>query len=171
MTRLGHLKVLVLALVLLLAVPGTALASQASNKTIKSVINNPTTVITPPVDPNPPGDTTTVTVTGSSSPNTHLKILNNGQTVAQTTTTDDGTFSVPVPLQDGRNVISAQKPSGETSKPITITRVPAWWQHWGKKVAVGIGVAVALSILYFVAHWWWTGRKRLIAGDDDENQS
>ncbi|MEO8785134.1 MAG: hypothetical protein ABI221_02355 [Candidatus Saccharimonadales bacterium] len=169
MIRRRVLAVIVLAaLGLLIVVPHAARADQASNKTITSVINNPTDVIVPPVDPNPPGDTTVIT--GSSAPSTTIKIINNGRFVAHTQTNPDGTFTVTVPLQDGRNVISIQRPGSSASKPITITRTPAWWRHWGKRLTCMLAAILLLAfILWLIRRLWIGGRKKaLLVGEEDD---
>lgn len=153
---------------ILLIFPAKTFADQSTGRVITSVVNNPTTIITPPVDTNPPGDTTVIS--GGSAPSTPLKIINNGRVVAHTQTGQDGQFTVTVPLQDGRNVISAQKPSGQTSKPITITRTPTWWRKWGKPITYLVSGLAAVGILVFLGHYWLAARSKIIPFDNDDLQ-
>lgn len=145
---MSWLKRLWLPAVLLLSLlcSGIALAipTQFSSVTVQSIVHNPTDVIIPP----PPTTTQpSQTISGSSQPKTTIQIINNDRVVAQIQTNAEGSFSVPVPLQLGRNRLAVQGADGKLSAPVTVTRVPLWWQHWGRTVTTTAGISVMLVLM------------------------
>ena len=66
----------------------------------------------------------TVTVEGKAAPTTTVHIFNNGEEVATTDTTDAGTFSVDVELQDGENSLTAKASTDtgitDASEPVVV---------------------------------------------------
>ena len=123
---------------------GTVHADQAKGRVVKSVVNNPTTVIVPPTPPTPPAPTQTIT--GSGKPNSTITITDNGSVVATTQTDGQGTYSVPVPLVLGKNRLQAIGDYG-SSQTITLTRQPAWWSRWGNVLTALAGLSVILLII------------------------
>lgn len=66
----------------------------------------------------------TVTVEGNAAPTTTVHVLNNGEEVATTTATDEGTFAVDINLNDGENVLTAKASTDngttDPSEPVTV---------------------------------------------------
>ncbi|MFJ7859160.1 S8 family serine peptidase [Peribacillus sp. NPDC097206] len=65
-----------------------------------------------------------VTVEGTSAPTTKVDIFNKGEKVATTDSTNEGTFSVPVTLNNGENTLTAKARTSqgttEASAPVTV---------------------------------------------------
>ncbi|GGB64681.1 S8 family peptidase [Fictibacillus barbaricus] len=96
------------------------------NYMIRATVNYEVTapVITSPAD----GAFTNqenVTVSGTAAPTTTVKIFNNGEEVASAATTDEGTFSADLTLEDGENRLTTkavtEQGSTDESAPVTIT--------------------------------------------------
>lgn len=66
-----------------------------------------------------------VIVTGTAAPTTTVEIYNNGEEVSSAETTDEGTFSAELTLQDGANTLTAKavtdQGSTDESAPVTVT--------------------------------------------------
>ncbi|MCA1319917.1 S8 family serine peptidase [Bacillus tianshenii] len=66
----------------------------------------------------------TVTVEGNAAPTTTVHVLNNGEEVATTTATAEGTFAVDITLNDGENVLTAKASTDngttDPSEPVTV---------------------------------------------------
>src|SRR5699024_4382142 len=86
--------------------------------------------VTPPVITSPKDQTFTneeeLTVKGEAPPTTtEVTILNNGEEVATTQATDDGTFSADITLNDGENVLTAtastETGTTQPSEPVKVT--------------------------------------------------
>ncbi|WNB91295.1 S8 family serine peptidase [Bacillus sp. NEB1478] len=96
------------------------------NYMIRATVNYEVTapVITSPADGSFTNDEN-VTVSGTAAPTTTVKIFNNGEEVASAATTDEGTFSADLTLNDGANRLTAKAvtESGSTdeSAPVTVT--------------------------------------------------
>lgn len=96
------------------------------NYMIRAAVNYEVTapVITSPAD----GSFTNVenvTVSGTAAPTTTVDIYNNGDKVASAETTDEGTFSSTITLEDGANTLTAkavtEQGSTDESAPVTVT--------------------------------------------------
>ncbi|MFE1245502.1 S8 family serine peptidase [Fictibacillus sp. NPDC058756] len=96
------------------------------NYMIRATVNYEVTapVITSPAD----GSFTNienVTVSGTAAPTTTVEIYNGGEEVASVATTDEGTFSADITLEDGANTLTAkavtEQGSTDESAPVTIT--------------------------------------------------
>lgn len=96
------------------------------NYMIRATVNYEVTapVITSPAD----GSFTNVenvTVSGTAAPTTTVEIYNDGEEVASVATTDEGTFSADITLEDGANTLTAKAVTGQgstdESAPVTIT--------------------------------------------------
>ncbi|MBH0162434.1 S8 family peptidase [Fictibacillus sp. 26RED30] len=99
---------------------------EEGNYMIRATVNYEVTApsITSPVD----GSFTNeekVTVTGNAAPTTTVEIYRDGEEVATAETTDEGTFSAEVMLEEGANTLTAKAvtDSGSTdeSAPVTVT--------------------------------------------------
>lgn len=84
--------------------------------------------VTSPVITSPKDNTYTnvenMTIEGETASSTRVTVLNNGDEIATTQSTDDGTFSADITLNDGENVLkaTASNDSGTTepSEPVTV---------------------------------------------------
>lgn len=156
----------------------SAIPDQLSGKIVSSVIDNPTTVITPPYVP--PGGTgqPSVPVSGTAQPNTKVKIINNGRAVASGQTNSDGKFNVQTPLDMGNNQITVQTPSGAPSNQVNIKRHSnSWWYHHRWQLFFGSLGAILASLIFMgfihfrsTGQLWPGGKKRILGGDDDDEE-
>ncbi|MCM3619498.1 S8 family serine peptidase [Sutcliffiella horikoshii] len=95
------------------------------NYMIRALVNFEVTAptITSPADGSYTNEST-VTVEGNASPTTTVHVMNNGEEVATTTASEEGTFAVDVTLTEGDNVLTAKSSTetGETeeSAPVTV---------------------------------------------------
>ncbi|NMH72500.1 S8 family serine peptidase [Bacillus sp. RO2] len=98
---------------------------EEGNYMIRALVNFEVTAptITSPADGTYTNESA-VTVEGSASPTTTVHVMNNGEEIATTTATDEGTFAVNIELANGENVLTAKSSTetGETeeSAPLTI---------------------------------------------------
>jgi bacillopeptidase F len=96
------------------------------NYMIRATVNYEVTapVITSPADGSFTNEEN-VTVSGTAAPTTTVEIYNNGEEVASVATTDEGTFSADIMLEDGANTLTAkavtEQGSTDESAPVTIT--------------------------------------------------
>lgn len=137
---------LLVATLLLTGTIGVVASGQANARDITSVVNNPAIVVTPPTQP---VTTPTTTLSGSSAPNTTLRVTNNRRVVATIQVHSDGSFIAPIPLDIGSNNITIEPLvlRGQSATHLTITRQPTWWRSWMSLAEVGVSLAVIMLII------------------------
>lgn len=162
--------VLVVTATALIAAIGVQSASAHStylaNVTIKSVVDNPTTVITPPPMPPDNGGSSSQPIQGTTQPNSKVTIYDNGQAVATGQSDGDGNFSIDTPLKEGQNQIEARTSNGQPSNQITINRQGgSWWHRYGRWLALS-----CLLIIVLVGGGWWLIAAKRRKDDEGANE-